>query len=80
MRCWIAGTSSEGLLHVTVPSGEGGLVSRLGLEDEGIRAEPLQRLPVVITGTQEGTGLLLRRVSGLRHTGGALLMVGITIG
>jgi hypothetical protein len=55
-------------------------VSRLGLEDEGIRAEPLQRLPVVITGTQEGTGLLLRRVSGLRHTGGALLMVGIIIG
>jgi len=69
--------SSEGLLHRINLSGVGGLPSRLGLEDEGIPAEALPRLPVVMTGIQECSGLLLRLQSGL---GGTLRMVGITIG
>jgi len=69
--------SSEGLLHRINLSGVGGLPSRLGLEDEGIPAEELPRLPEVMTGIQECSGLLLRLQSGL---GGTLRMVGITIG
>ena len=68
---------SEGLLHRLNLSGVGGLPSRLGLEDEGIPAEALPRLPVVMTGIHECRGLLLRLHSGLR---GILRMVGITIG
>lgn len=70
--------SSGGLLHGINLSGAEGLPSRLGLEDEGTPAEVLlPRLPVVMTGIQGCSGLLLRLQSGL---GGALRIVGITMG